>query len=77
MSQPITIREATLADRSAIERLAALDEAHVPAGPSLLAFVGGELAAARPLSGGVAVADPFRRTRGLVDLLDLWANSRR
>jgi hypothetical protein len=74
MSQAITIREATSEDRRAIERLAALDEAKVPTGPSLLAFVGGELAAARPLAGGEPVADPFRRTAGLVDMLELAAH---
>jgi len=77
MSKPITIRQARSEDRDAIVRLAALDEAPVPAGPSLLAFEGQELAAARPLAGGAAVADPFRRTAELVALLDLWAGATR
>lgn len=73
MTESITIREATGADRPAVERLAALDEAPTPRGDTLLAFVDGQLAAARPLGGGEAVADPFRRTTALVELLDVWA----
>ncbi len=73
MTNAITIREATRADRADIERLAALDEAPTPAGSALLAFVDGRLAAARPVAGGEAVADPFMRTAALVELLDVWA----
>lgn len=69
----ITIRAARGDDASAIARLAALDEAPVPRGTALLGFLDGELAAAKPLEEGVTVADPFRRTAELVDLLDLWA----
>ncbi len=73
MSESITIREATGADREAIERLAQLDEAPTPKGGALLAFVDGRLAAARPVAGGEPVADPFMRTAAVVDLLDAWA----
>ena len=73
----ITIREARADDAAAIARLAALDEAPVPRGTALLGFVDGELAAARPLGSGATVADPFRRTAGLVDLLELWARKGR
>ncbi len=69
----ITIRTARREDGPAIARLAALDEAPVPHGTALLGFVDGELAAAKPLEEGVTVADPFRRTAELIDLLDLWA----
>ena len=69
----ITIRAARDEDAAAIARLAALDEAPVPHGSALLGFLDGELAAAKPLERGVTVADPFRRTAELVDLLDLWA----
>ena len=69
----IIIRTARGEDAGAIARLAALDEAPVPCGAALLGFVDGELAAAKPLGRGVTVADPFRRTAALVDLLDLWA----
>ena len=69
----ITIRAAREEDASAIARLAALDEAPAPTGTALLGFVDGELAAARSLDAGLTVADPFRRTAELVDLLDMWA----
>lgn len=69
----ITIRAARSEDAPAIARLAALDEAPVPHGMALLGFLDGELVAAKPLGHGVTVADPFRRTAELVDLLDLWA----
>ncbi|MDQ4049315.1 MAG: hypothetical protein M3131_08060 [Actinomycetota bacterium] len=69
----ITIRTARGEDAPAIARLAALDEAPVPHGTALLGFVDGELAAARSLERSETVADPFRRTAELVDLLDLWA----
>jgi hypothetical protein len=70
----ITIREARSEDARAIARLAALDEAEVPCGDALLAFVDGELAVARSLRDGDTVADPFRRTAEVVDLLDLRAH---
>ena len=73
----ITIRAARDEDAAAIARLAALDEAPVPDGMALLGFLDGELAAAKPLERGVTVADPFRRTAELVDLLDLWARQDR
>ena len=55
----------------AIERLAQLDSARRPAGPVLVAAVGGEPVAALPLDGGPAIADPFQRTAALVSLLEL------
>jgi hypothetical protein len=55
----------------AIERLAQLDSARRPSGPVLAAAVGGEPAAALPLDGGPAIADPFQPTAGLVSLLEL------
>ncbi len=73
----IIIREARGEDAPAIARLAALDEAPVPRGTALLGFVDGELAAAKPLGRGETVADPFRRTVELVDLLELWAERSR
>lgn len=55
----------------AIERLAQLDSAKRPSGRVLVAAVGGEPAAAVPLNGGPAIADPFRRTAEVVSLLEL------
>ena len=73
MAEAITIRAARNEDQAAIEQLAELDEAPTPAGDTLLAFVDGQLAVARPMAGGDAVADPFRRTAALVELLNTWA----
>ena len=65
----LTIRRATAADAFAIKRLAALDSASPPTGDVLLAEMGGELWAAVALDGGAAIADPFRPSGDLVDLL--------
>lgn len=73
MSASITIRAAMPEDRVAIEELAQLDESRVPAGELMLAFVGGELQAARSVSEGTAVSHPFRRTRDLLELLETHA----
>ena len=70
MFSEITIRHATDHDVTAVRHLAALDEADAPQGDALLAFVDGELVAARSKE-GQAVADPFRRTRHVLELLDL------
>jgi hypothetical protein len=69
----IVIRRASASDARALWRLAALDSAPAPlAGPDVLvAEVAGELVAA--LAGDRAVADPFRPTGSLVDLLRLRA----
>jgi hypothetical protein len=56
-------------DRAALERLAILDERSVPPPPHLLAVRDGEPCAALSLVTGEVVADPFRRTAELVELL--------
>jgi hypothetical protein len=76
MHSEITIRHATDNDVTAVRHLAALDEADAPQGDALLAFVDGELVAARPTE-GKAVADPFRRTRHVLQLLDLQSRQER
>jgi hypothetical protein len=70
----ITIRLATAADALAVRRLAALDSAFPPTGDVLLAENGGELWAALSVDTGHAVADPFRPSRDLVELLGLRAS---
>ena len=65
----IAIRRAGDHDSRAIERLAALDSSRAPRGSVLLAEVDGEPWAALGLDDGHAVADPFRRSAGVVDLL--------
>ena len=69
MHSPLTLRYAFPDDAAAVARLAALDSAEPPAAPLLLAEVEGELLAAISLPDGAVIADPFHRTRELVDLL--------
>ena len=65
----LTIRRATDADAFALRRLAAIDSASPPTGDVLLAEMGSELWAAVSVDTGAAVADPFRPSGDLVDLL--------
>jgi hypothetical protein len=77
MEDVITIRRATEQDRSAIARLAALDSRPPPRGELLLALVEGELRAALSVGGGELVANPFRPTEPLAELLRLRAAQER
>lgn len=65
----VTIRHAFPDDALALLRLAALDSGEPPGRPALVAEVDGELRAALSLRDGRVIADPFRRTQALVDLL--------
>jgi hypothetical protein len=65
----VTIRRASAADATSLARLAILDSASPPAVDALLAEVDGELWAAVELDGRAAIADPFRPSGELVDLL--------
>jgi hypothetical protein len=65
----LTIRPAGPEDAGALDLLAALDSSRVPAGPLLLAEVDGALWAAVAVHGGRAIADPFRPSGLLVELL--------
>ena len=69
----ITIRTATTADEFAVRRLAALDSSSPPTGDILLAEMDDELWAALSIDTGDSIADPFRPSRDLVDLLRLRA----
>jgi hypothetical protein len=69
----LTIRYATTADQFAVRRLAVLDSASPPTGRVLLAEMGDELWAALSIDTGAAIADPFRPSGDLVDLLRLQA----
>lgn len=73
MNDTVTIRRSTDQDQAEVARLAQLDSRRTPRGQALLAVVGGELHAALPLNGEPALADPFRHTAELVELLSLWA----
>jgi hypothetical protein len=77
MSSTLTIRHATASDVEAIERLAALDSASAPPGEWLLAEIGSELWAAVEYGSGAAIADPFRASGDLVELLRLRTAARR
>jgi hypothetical protein len=69
----VTLRHSSVADRERLHRLADLDSARAPSGPSLVAEVDGRLRAALPLDGSPAIADPFHRGLDLVELLRLRA----
>jgi hypothetical protein len=73
----LTIRPADLADLAGLDRLAALDSSAPPTGDVLVAEVGGELWAAVEVDSGAAIADPFRPSGDLVDLLRLHARGER
>lgn len=66
---PLTIRRADIADSGALAHLAALDSSDPPRGDALVAEVGQELWAAVEIESGSAVADPFRPSADLVELL--------
>jgi hypothetical protein len=72
----IAIRRAGDRDRAALRRLAALDSAPEPSGTVLLAEVDGEPWAALSVEDGHAVADPFRKSGGVVSLLRARASQR-
>lgn len=69
----VVIRRAVAADVVALQRLADLDSARRPAGETVVAEQGGSLVAAVSLSDGTAVADPFRPTADIVELLRIRA----
>lgn len=60
-------------ERAVVTRLAALDSAPVPAPPYVIAVVGERPVAARSLTTGATVADPFARTAHILPLLALRA----
>jgi hypothetical protein len=64
-----TIRRATAEDAFALRRLASLDSAAPPTGEVLLAEMADELWAAVSIETGAAIADPFRPSRDMVELL--------
>jgi hypothetical protein len=65
----VTLRFAYPDDGESLNRLAVIDSAELPSLPVLLAEVDGELWAAVSLADGGAVADPFRPTAPVVELL--------
>jgi hypothetical protein len=73
----LTIRRATAADAFALKRLAAIDSAAPPTGDVLLAEMDNELWAAVAVESGAAIADPFRPSGDLVELLRFRAERMR
>jgi hypothetical protein len=69
LAPTVVIRAARGSDGPALRRLAALDSAELPAGELLLAESDDEVVAAMSVDTGAKVADPFRRTADVVDLL--------
>jgi hypothetical protein len=67
----VTVRHAHLGDEVELGRLAALDSARHPVGPTLVAESDARILAALPLGSGRAIADPFEPTAELVALLEL------
>ena len=67
--QPLTLRLADHTDAPVVRRLAQLDSSRPPSGRVLLAVVGSEPVAALAVETGAVVADPFRPTADVVDLL--------
>jgi hypothetical protein len=65
----LVIRVATRYDDAELRRLAALDSARPLAGSVIVAQSDGRIDAALSLADGRAIADPFRATAGLVDVL--------
>jgi hypothetical protein len=69
----ISIRFAAPGDGRPLQRIAERDSRRLPGGRLLVADVAGELQAALSVDTGEWVADPFRPTAALVDLLRLRA----
>jgi hypothetical protein len=67
--RPVTLRLAADADGAALDRLAQLDSRLLPPGPHLLGERDGRIETAISLATGEVVADPFRRTAEVCELL--------
>ena len=72
--QPITLRLATAADGSELDRVAQRDSSPLPPAPHLVALRDGRIDAAISLATGAVVADPFRPTADLCELLRVHAD---
>ena len=69
----LVLRRSTVEDEPALARLARLDSAPRPRGDMLVAEVEERIVAAVPFDGGRPIADPFRPTADIVDLLQARA----
>ena len=68
-SERLVLRRSSAEDAPALARLARLDSAPRPRGELLVAEVDERIVAAVPFDGGRAIADPFRPTADIVELL--------
>ena len=75
--QPVTLRLAVVTDGAALDHLAQLDSCPLPPGPLLLGERSGRIQAAISLATGELIADPFRRTAELCELLRCHAGELR
>jgi hypothetical protein len=71
LSPAVVIRAARGSDGAQLRRLAELDSARVPIGELLIAETDGAVVAAHSPASGATIADPFRRTADVVELLVL------
>jgi len=76
-SLPTALRLAGDAEGAALRRLAELDSRPLPPGPHLVAEREGRIDAALSLASGELIADPFRRTAELAELLRCQAGGLR
>jgi hypothetical protein len=67
--RPVTLRLADEGDLAGLERLAQLDSRSLPPGPYLVAERDRRIEAAISLATGGLMADPFRRTAEICELL--------
>jgi len=71
----IAIRRARASDADGLERLRQLDTRPLPAGPLLVAEAGGGIRAARSLTTGETISDPFSPTEHLRAMLGVRART--
>ena len=77
MTSALHLRPAGAADRRALHRLAALDDAEPVTGDVVMAFEDGDAVAAMSTTDGRVVADPFRYTAEAVAMLRFSARLER
>jgi hypothetical protein len=78
LSPTVVIRASRAEDAAALKRLAERDGARLPENSGfLVAVVDGAVLAALPVDGGEPIADPFRATAHLVEMLELRAEQLR
>jgi hypothetical protein len=69
--EPVSLRLCRVHDDPALEQLARLEGTRIHPGRYVVAEMNGVIVAAQPLDGGAPIADPFRRTRQVLPLLQL------